>query len=46
VFGVNRLRLAKRLTPTQTCLIDEANRLVYRIDGDDLVVITCRYHYD
>jgi len=26
--------------------IDEANRLVYRADGDDLVVIACRYHYD
>lgn len=25
--------------------IDEANRLVYRVDGDDLVVIACRYHY-
>lgn len=26
--------------------IDEANRLVYRVDGDDLVVIACRYRYD
>jgi toxin YoeB len=26
--------------------IDEANRLIYRVDGDDLVVIACRYHYD
>ncbi|MBZ0096465.1 MAG: Txe/YoeB family addiction module toxin [Sulfuricella sp.] len=26
--------------------IDEVNRLVYRVDGDDLVVIACRYHYD
>ena len=26
--------------------IDEANRLVYRVDSDDLVVIACRYHYD
>ena len=26
--------------------IDEANRLVYRVDGDDLIVIACRYHYD
>ena len=26
--------------------IDEANRLVYRVDGDDLDVIACRYHYD
>ncbi len=25
--------------------IDEANRLVYAIDNDDLVVIACRYHY-
>jgi toxin YoeB len=26
--------------------IDETNRLVYRVDGDDLVIIACRYHYD
>jgi toxin YoeB len=25
---------------------DEVNRLVYRVDGVDLVVIACRYHYD
>lgn len=25
--------------------IDETNRLVYRVDGDDLVVLACRYHY-
>ncbi len=25
--------------------IDEANRLVYCVDGKDLVVIACRYHY-
>ena len=26
--------------------IDETNRLVYCVDGDDLVIIACRYHYD
>ena len=26
--------------------IDDANRLVYCIDGEDLVIIACRYHYD
>ena len=26
--------------------IDDANRLIYRVDGDDRVVIACRYHYD
>jgi toxin YoeB len=26
--------------------IDEEHRLVYCVDGDDLVVIACRYHYD
>lgn len=26
--------------------IDEANRLVYCVDGDDLVIIACRYHYE
>ncbi|PHS14908.1 MAG: Txe/YoeB family addiction module toxin [Kangiella sp.] len=26
--------------------IDEENRLVYTIDNNQLVVISCRYHYD
>jgi toxin YoeB len=26
--------------------IDDTNRLVYTVDGADLVVIACRYHYD
>lgn len=26
--------------------IDESNRLVYAVEGDDLAVIACRYHYD
>jgi len=25
--------------------IDEANRLVYEVQGDALVIISCRYHY-
>jgi toxin YoeB len=25
--------------------IDEQNRLVYQVSTDDLVVISCRYHY-
>lgn len=25
--------------------IDQTNRLVYRADDDDLVVLQCRYHY-
>lgn len=25
--------------------IDEANRLVYEVTEEDLVIITCRYHY-
>ncbi|HQU63571.1 MAG TPA: Txe/YoeB family addiction module toxin [Nitrosomonas sp.] len=26
--------------------IDDTNRLVYCVDGNDLVVIACRYHYN
>lgn len=26
--------------------IDDSNRLIYRVDGEDLVIIACRYHYD
>ncbi|NCO51743.1 MAG: Txe/YoeB family addiction module toxin [Deltaproteobacteria bacterium] len=26
--------------------IDDFNRLVYCVDNNDLVIISCRYHYD
>ena len=26
--------------------IDEANRLVYAIDGSTLTIVACRYHYE
>jgi toxin YoeB len=26
--------------------IDESNRLVYRVDGNQLTIISCRYHYE
>lgn len=26
--------------------IDDTNRLIYCVDGNDLVVIACRYHYN
>ena len=26
--------------------IDESNRLVYAVEGDQIVVVGCRYHYD
>ncbi|WP_020648574.1 Txe/YoeB family addiction module toxin [Solimonas variicoloris] len=26
--------------------IDDTNRLVYAVEGNELVVIACRYHYD
>ena len=26
--------------------IDQEHRLVYKVVGDDLIVIGCRYHYD
>jgi toxin YoeB len=25
--------------------IDRENRLVYRVEGDSLIIIQCRYHY-
>lgn len=25
--------------------IDKEHRLIYRIDGDNLIIISCRYHY-
>lgn len=26
--------------------IDDVNRLVYAVDGDDLAIVSCRYHYE
>jgi toxin YoeB len=26
--------------------IDREHRLVYQVDGDDLLIYSCRYHYD
>lgn len=26
--------------------IDDMHRLVYTVDGEDLVIISCRYHYE
>jgi toxin YoeB len=26
--------------------IDQENRLLYKIDNDDLVIISCKYHYE
>jgi toxin YoeB len=28
-----------------SCRIDQEQRLVYRMDGDDLHLLACRYHY-
>ncbi|MZP54891.1 MAG: Txe/YoeB family addiction module toxin, partial [Bacteroidales bacterium] len=26
--------------------IDQAHRLVYKIEGNDLLIFACKYHYD
>lgn len=26
--------------------IDDVNRLVYTVEGTDLAIVACRYHYD
>jgi toxin YoeB len=26
--------------------IDQEHRLVYKVENDDLIIITCRYHYE
>ena len=38
--------LKENLTGFWSRRIDDTNRLVYCIDGEDLVVIACRYHHD
>jgi toxin YoeB len=39
-------RLRENLSGFWSRRIDDANRLVYTMNGDDLVVIACRYHYE
>ena len=39
-------QLKENLSGLWSRRIDEENRLVYSVDGDDLVVLACRYHYD
>ncbi|MPQ55437.1 hypothetical protein F8197_01855 [Duganella sp. FT27W] len=31
--------------PTRSRRIDETNRLVYQVQGDELIVLSCRHHY-
>ncbi len=38
--------LVGNLTGYWSRRIDQTNRLVYRADDEDLVVLQCRYHYD
>ncbi|MFM7087409.1 MAG: Txe/YoeB family addiction module toxin [Cyanobium sp.] len=37
--------LRENLTGCWSRRIDEEHRLVYRLDGDLLVILACRYHY-
>jgi len=37
--------LKENLTGFWSRRIDDTNRLIYCVDGGDLVVIACRYHY-
>ena len=39
-------RLRENLSGFWSRRIDDTNRLVYTMNGDDLVVIACRYHYE
>ena len=39
-------RLRENLSGFWSRRIDDTNRLVYAMNGDDLVVIACRYHYE
>ena len=39
-------RLRENLSGFWSRRIDESNRLVYAVEGESLVVIACRYHYE
>ena len=38
--------LKENLSGLRSRRIDDANRLIYAIEKDQLVIIACRYHYD
>jgi len=38
--------LRENLTGFWSRRIDGEHRLVYAVDGDDLVIVACRYHYE
>jgi toxin YoeB len=38
--------LRENLTGFWSRRIDHTNRLVYAVEGESLVIIACRYHYD
>ena len=38
--------LREKLSGFRSRRIDETHRLVYAVDGDDLAIVACRYHYD
>ncbi len=38
-------RLSQNLSGAWSRRIDEEHRLVYAVDGDDLVILQARYHY-
>jgi len=39
-------RLKNELAGCWSRRINDEHRLVYRVHGDDLIVIACRYHYE
>ena len=39
-------RLSQNLSGAWSRRIDEEHRLVYLVDGDDLVILQARYHYE
>jgi toxin YoeB len=39
-------RLSQNLSGAWSRRIDEEHRLVYVVDGDDLIILQARYHYE
>lgn len=39
-------RLSQNLSGAWSRRIDEEHRLVYMVDGDDLIILQARYHYE
>jgi toxin YoeB len=44
--GIGKPELLKYMRGYWSRRIDQEHRLVYRVDGDQVLIAACRYHYE